>query len=387
MLIDPFTWIPQIWVSSFLKITLVDLAGTEVCRELPPGTSLDVLLQVEATSDLNFNTPFVAAYENRDVVSFDVGPQAGGTPLLALSTEEIDFTATQLGVLSPQGLRSSPSGASAEGESRPQSAETQEKTFTVTNEGTGVMKGGLTLIADGSGSNVFILVSDDTLQLEPGQSQAVTVRYTAVDTTPATGSLRISTNGGVESVVLRGGGDGGPLPTCDDGDLCTDDSLDTNNTCAFTPKVCPTGQACNGANGACEPSSCDDKNLCTTDSVDPATHACAFTPKVCPTGQACNPSNGACEPTSCDDGKLCTTDSADSATHACVNIPVSCPTGSACNPNNGACEPVSCDDENFCTTDSVDPSTHTCVFTPNCPPLQFCSPNTGNCTTIFTIFE
>ena len=50
---------------------LVDLTGTEVCRELPPGTSLDVLLQVEATSDLNFNTPFVAAYENRDIVTFN----------------------------------------------------------------------------------------------------------------------------------------------------------------------------------------------------------------------------------------------------------------------------------------------------------------------------
>ena len=187
---------------------LVDLAGTEVCRELPPGTSLDVLLQVEATSDLNFNTPFVVTYENQDILAFVADPPpGGGTPILTLSTEEIDFTATSLGVLSPQGLTSSTSGASTEGESRPQSAQTQEKTFSLTNSGTGVLKGGLTVIAAGSGGNVFTLVSDDTLQIEPGQSQAVTIRYTAVDTTPATGSVRISTNGGVKSVVLRGGGD------------------------------------------------------------------------------------------------------------------------------------------------------------------------------------
>src|SRR6185436_6804672 len=67
---------------------LVDLAGTEVCRELPPGTSLDVFLQVEATSDLNFNTPFVVTYENQDILAFVADPpQAGGTPTLTLSAD------------------------------------------------------------------------------------------------------------------------------------------------------------------------------------------------------------------------------------------------------------------------------------------------------------
>ena len=41
----------------------------------------------------------------------------------------------------------------------------------------------------------------------------MTVRYTAVDSTPTTGSVRISTNGGVKSVVLHGSGiSGGQLP-------------------------------------------------------------------------------------------------------------------------------------------------------------------------------
>ena len=53
---------------------------------------------------------------------------------------------------------------------------------------------------------MFTLVSDDTLSIEPGQSQTVTLRYTAVDNSLTTGSLRISTNGGVKSVLLRGGG-------------------------------------------------------------------------------------------------------------------------------------------------------------------------------------
>ena len=148
---------------------LVDLTGTEVCRELPLGTSLDVLLQVEATSDRP-DPSFVAAYENRDILTFVADPpQTGGTPTLTLSTEEIDFTATPVGVLSPHGITIPTSGVSAEREARLQSGVTQEKTFTLTNSGTGVLKGGLTLIA--AGSEAMYLRSSLTIRsaLSPGK--------------------------------------------------------------------------------------------------------------------------------------------------------------------------------------------------------------------------
>ncbi len=64
----------------------------------------------------------------------------------------------------------------------------QDKTFTITNTGSAVLTGGLTLIASGSGAGVFTLVSEDTINVAPGQSQEVTVRYTALSNEVLLGS-------------------------------------------------------------------------------------------------------------------------------------------------------------------------------------------------------
>jgi choice-of-anchor C domain-containing protein len=78
-----------------------------------------------------------------------------------------------------------------------------------------------------------------------------------------------------------GGGQCQPLPpvTCDDGNICTDDSCDPENGCVYTPvldRACVDGNACTtndrcDANGACvdgAPLNCDDSNPCTTDTCD-----------------------------------------------------------------------------------------------------------------------
>ena len=86
----------------------------------------------------------------------------------------------------------------------------QEKTFTISNPGSEVLTGGMTLIASGSGAGVFTLLSEDTINVAPGQSQVVTVRYTAGSSELLTGSLRSSTNAGVKTVILQGQGERPP---------------------------------------------------------------------------------------------------------------------------------------------------------------------------------
>ena len=78
---------------------------------------------------------------------------------------------------------------------------------------------------------------------------------------------------------------GTPL-TCDDGNICTDDSCDPTSGCVFTNNTapcddgdaCTTGDTCSG--GTCvggAPLTCDDGDICTDDSCDPAS-GCVFTP-------------------------------------------------------------------------------------------------------------
>ncbi|OQC06310.1 MAG: Dictyostelium (slime mold) repeat protein [Candidatus Hydrogenedentes bacterium ADurb.Bin101] len=114
--------------------------------------------------------------------------------------------------------------------------------------------------------------------------------------------------------------------TCDDGDLCTDDSCDAATGCVFTPVTC------------------DDGDLCTDDSCDAAT-GCVFTPVTC------------------DDGDLCTDDSCDAAT-GCVFTP------------------ITCDDGNPCTIDTCYPDAG-CVYSwnPECDPAfcpEFTDPESGD---------
>ena len=146
---------------------LVDLAGTEVCRELPPGTSLDVLLQVEATSDLNFNTPFVAAYENRDVVAFDAGPPRGRhADSGPLHRRNRFYLRLKLGVLSPQGAHEFYLRCQCRG-SRVTPAECADagENVHLTNSGTGGVEGRPDVNCGRGQEATVPLVSDETLQL------------------------------------------------------------------------------------------------------------------------------------------------------------------------------------------------------------------------------
>ena len=416
---------------------LVDTAGNEVCRNISPGSVIDLLLQVNALAELNFNAPFTVLYNGQPVVDFP-GTPVPGTPKVEVPITELNFlpnSATALRAESSLTLQGT--DTRSDGETRTQVGACQEQDFTITNSGGGTLLGGMTLIANGSGGNVFSIVSGGDINLGTGLTQTTTVRFCPLSTESVTGAIRISTNGGVRTILLQAGelpdvtasttsidfgtifitetadrsfqvinGGGGRLvgtadivsgspfsvisggtfnleageeqtitirlapnstgpvndrvtlntnggsftvllggfvigsspPNCDDGNLCTGDSVNTNNTCDNTPKVCPAGQACNGANGFCEPTSCDDGNLCTTDSVDPATHTCVHPSKVCPAGQSCVVTRGVCEaPPNCDDGNLCTDDSVN-ANNTCDHTLKVCPAGQSCNGDTGECD-------------------------------------------------
>lgn len=137
------------------------------------------MLQVVARTDLNFNAPFTVKYTNQFVLEFPLLPSGSQ---LTVSPEDVSFSSNVA------------IGAS------------EDKTFTVTNTGTAPLLGGMTLIASDSSGNVFTLVSGDTINLGAGQSQTVTVRYSPVSPDSVSGSVRISTNGGTKTILLKQGG-------------------------------------------------------------------------------------------------------------------------------------------------------------------------------------
>jgi hypothetical protein len=179
-----------------------------------------------------------------------------------------------------------------------------------------------------------------------------------------------------------GGGvcNGGPPPSCNDGNVCTDDTCDpvlgcqnTNNTAACDDgDTCTTVDTC--SSGVCvggSPLNCDDGNVCTDDTCDPVL-GCQNTTNTaaCDDGNACTTadtcSGGACvggAPPNCNDGNICTTDSCVPAT-GCVNAnnTAACNDGDACTTGDtcgaGVCNggpAPNCNDGNICTTDSCDP--------------------------------
>lgn len=90
---------------------------------------------------------------------------------------------------------------------------------------------------------------------------------------------------------------------CSDGNPCTIDACDANEQCLLThpPVNCNDSNPC--TIDSCDPASgcvnttktCADSDLCTLDACDPVTGSCVFPAVACPTGQACNPANGMCE--------------------------------------------------------------------------------------------
>ena len=172
---------------------------------------------------------------------------------------------------------------------------------------------------------------------------------------------------------------GGATIDCDDGNLCTDDSCDPGFGCAAVANTapcdegdsCTVGDGC--SNGACSPGSpvsCDDANLCTDDSCD-SVFGCLFMPNTaaCDDGDACTTGDicggGACIPglqLTCDDSNVCTNDLCDPIL-GCEFVPnvLDCSDRDACTSGDvcagGSClagSLLDCDDGDPCTADGCD---------------------------------
>ncbi|MFH1530008.1 MAG: hypothetical protein ABIK09_04630 [Pseudomonadota bacterium] len=198
----------------------------------------------------------------------------------------------------------------------------------------------------------------------------------------------------VGDTCIAGECDHGPQIACDDGNPCTDDVCDSAVGCVHTANEgpCEDGNLCTEmgvcAAGACTPGkavTCNDEDVCTDDTCDP-TAGCVHTPNTAP----CNDNNactvadicaaGLCGgggAANCIDGNPCTSDSCDWQS-GCVNEPNqqpcddlnACTIGDIC--AGGACNPgaaVNCNDQNLCTTDSCVPATG-CDNAPNAAPCN-----------------
>jgi MYXO-CTERM domain-containing protein len=169
--------------------------------------------------------------------------------------------------------------------------------------------------------------------------------------------------------------------TCWQGSCCNG-CIDKNEACVPGNTVTQCGQSTAAGLVSCK--SCDDGNVCNNDSCQNGVCA-APTPKagtcndatvcngaeVCGGGQ-CNPGT----PLNCNDNNPCTVDTCD-AVRGCLNTPVEA--GTSCdndaNKCNGTakcdgtvCKPIAaidCDDSNICTTDGCTPSTGVCTHTNN----------------------
>ncbi len=217
----------------------------------------------------------------------------------------------------------------------------------------------------------------------------------------------------------------GSAISCNDGNICTDDSCDSALGCVFTPNsvgcddgdVCTMNDACDqgSCNGvpldadgdgyvsaACGGDDCDDSagqvnpdafegpygdavcsdgkdNDCdgASDSADNGCDQCV-TDANCDDGNVCNGiescASGLCQAgtsLNCDDGDICTDDSCDKDS-GCQHVAntAGCDDGNSCTDNDscsgGVCggTTIVCDDGNVCTDDACDSSIG-CVFTNN----------------------
>jgi hypothetical protein len=187
---------------------------------------------------------------------------------------------------------------------------------------------------------------------------------------------------------------------CDDGNPCTDDGCDAKSGCTHANNTapCSDGSTCTAgdicAGGTCTsgaPVSCDDKNVCTDDSCDKGLgcqHVANALPcddkSVCTQSDNC--AAGICVGSNlqnCDDGQICTTDNCNAilgCQHAGNTAP--CNDGNACTKGDacwqGTCvggATPSCNDGNSCTNDSCD-AQKGCVYTANSNPCDDLNPCT-----------
>ena len=168
--------------------------------------------------------------------------------------------------------------------------------------------------------------------------------------------------------------------SCDDGNVCTDDSCDAGDGCRHQANAesCDDGNACTEedfcADGSCQPGTplnCDDGNLCTNDTCEPLTGCgSADNTAPCNDGNACTTGDicdgGSCTASGeldCFDDNPCTSDSCDPES-GCLhdNNTGECTDGNLCTDGDvcedGTCVPgptLDCNDEEICTSDSCDP--------------------------------
>jgi cysteine-rich repeat protein len=179
----------------------------------------------------------------------------------------------------------------------------------------------------------------------------------------------------------------GAKKSCDDGNVCTEDTcnpntgckyLDNTAPCEFDNNPCTPNDACK--NGTCTlgpKKDCDDKNACTVDACDKANGNCVHAGEplekaACEDGDKCTASEtckaGKCGngvAVLCDDKNPCTKDGCEAAkgcTHAIVADQTGCDDGEACTIKDicvaGNCKglKLDCDDKNACTVDQCGPT-------------------------------
>lgn len=208
-------------------------------------------------------------------------------------------------------------------------------------------------------------------------------------------------------------------PSCDDGNLCTFDSISFGE-CIHTPVNCTDGNACttdscdpttgcvNEAIEGCEacdaPSDCSnfgcgatcEEGVCGMQANAPTMELCI--PSDCQVDVDCEQFNTICSEyvcvaplgqgnacfkkgEKCNDEDACTADSCNVVT-GCVNTPVDCSDGDACTEDScdsqSGCQNMAsdCDDGDPCTTDSCNPATG-CVNDPT-PGCEACVTD-GDC--------
>jgi len=208
---------------------------------------------------------------------------------------------------------------------------------------------------------------------------------TSVDCSPLTGICAIGTcnsSTGLCEAIPRN--EGSP---CDDQSLCTSNDSCVKGVCTGSVtdcsglnNTCNVG-VCNSGTGSCETAPaneggvCDDASLCTQNDRC-ASGACVGTPVDCSglatacLSSACNPATGSCQTSPineagpCSDGDLCT--QGDVCTSgSCAGTPMDCSAFNAgcllgvCNQANGQCQQIpageggACDDDRPCTQNDV----------------------------------
>jgi hypothetical protein len=166
----------------FPDFELLDAQGNEICELIPPGEVRDVLVLLSEGTTLDFNTPFSILYEDQPVVSF---PQPPSPPPceLVVSPLQLNFDNVEVG-------------------------DSRDMSFQVTNSGQGTLTGSVAIALGSS----FSIVSGGTLNLGPGQSQNVTIRFTPTQAGTEAASASVNSNCGSASVILSGTGIAAPEP-------------------------------------------------------------------------------------------------------------------------------------------------------------------------------